>query len=305
LRGQRDGERFNTDRLKLEISRSRAAFLTYLAVTALGIYAFSVIFGKLIFQRPWDSYYNVKAVADDAKGVVTGKDQVRIAGVPVGVISQSQLIDGHAVLTLTLHSQYRPLYKNATVRLRAPTPLEDMYAQVTPGTPSAGAIPPNGTIPEGQTITPVDISRVLDTFDLDTRQRMTVLLSELAKGLGGTGGEQLKESFGAIAAVPERRRSRHEGARRPSYRDGAGGPQLLATLWRSGRHGPATVGIHHHWRSDAREARHLRAKIAALALFFLACLGIFIYLYKDAGPSSSTRSSTRWIRACASRSRAT
>jgi virulence factor Mce-like protein len=192
-------KRWNTDRLKLEISRSRNAFIVYLLCTALGIYAFSVIFGKLIFQRPWDSYYNVKAVVEDAKGVVTGKDQVRIAGVPVGVISNSQIIDGHAVITLAFHTQYRPLYKNATVRLRAQTPLEDMYAQVEPGTPSAGAIPNNGTIPEAQTITPVDISRVLDTFNLDTRQRMTVLLSELSNALGNNGGEELKQSFVAIA----------------------------------------------------------------------------------------------------------
>jgi phospholipid/cholesterol/gamma-HCH transport system substrate-binding protein len=192
-------KRWNTDRLKLEISRSRNAFIVYLLCTALGIFAFAVIFGKLIFQRPWDSYYNVKAVMADAKGVVTGKDQVRIAGVPVGVISNSQIIDGHAVITLALHTQYEPLYKNATVRLRAQTPLEDMYAQVDPGTPNAGPIPNNGTIPESQTVTPVDISRVLDTFNLDTRQRMTVLLSELSYALGNNGGQELKQSFVAIA----------------------------------------------------------------------------------------------------------
>jgi virulence factor Mce-like protein len=191
--------RINTDRLKLEIARSRTAFITYVLVAALGIFAFGVILSKIIFQRPWDSYYNVNATFEDVKGVVTGKDQVRIAGVPVGVISQSRLINGHAVLTLALQSKYRPLYRNASVELRAQTPLDDMYAEITPGTPSAGLIPNNGTIAETQTITPVDISRVLDTFDLNTRDRMTVLLTELSKALGGNGGTELKQSFVVLA----------------------------------------------------------------------------------------------------------
>ncbi|HEX4109752.1 MAG TPA: MlaD family protein [Solirubrobacteraceae bacterium] len=189
----------NTDRLKLEIARSRTAFIMYLLVLALGLFAIEQVLSRVVFQRPWDSYYDVNATFQDVKGVVTGKDQVRIAGIPVGVISQSRLSNGQAVLTLAIQSKYKPLYRNATVELRAQTPLEDMYAQVTPGTPSAGVIPNNGTITVQQTITPVDISRVLDTFNQNTRSMLTVLLSELSKGLGGTGGQQLEQSFVALA----------------------------------------------------------------------------------------------------------
>lgn len=190
--------RLNVDRLKLEIARSRNSFIAFLGLVALGLFALFYTLHQQVFQRPFRSYYKVNAVVADAKGVVPGKQPVRIAGVPVGVITKSRLVNGQAVITLSLEEKFKPLYHNATVQLRPSTPLQDIYASVERGDPSTGALQPGSTIPVTQTITPVDISRVLQTFDLNTRQRLTVLLSELGAGLQDN-GRQLQQSFAALS----------------------------------------------------------------------------------------------------------
>jgi phospholipid/cholesterol/gamma-HCH transport system substrate-binding protein len=55
-------------------------------------------------------------------------------------------------------------------------------------------VPPGGTIPVGQTGTPVDISRVLDTFTAPTSDRLHSLLLGLGRGLADH-GNQLQAAF--------------------------------------------------------------------------------------------------------------
>ena len=180
-------KRINTDRLRLELSRARVPFMYFLGLVAVGIFAFYVIFNYQTFQRPWKSYYQVRAAFDDVKGVVPGKQEVRISGVKVGVITKSQLINGRPVLTLSLESKYAPVYKNARFRLRPVTPLDDMYVAIQRGTPSAGKLTSKDIVPAEHTVTPVDISRVLQVFDSDTRSNLTTLMNEMGTGLQGNG----------------------------------------------------------------------------------------------------------------------
>jgi phospholipid/cholesterol/gamma-HCH transport system substrate-binding protein len=190
--------RFNTDRLKLEISRSRNAFITYVLLVALGVFAFGYIFSKEVFVRPFTNYYKLRLVVADAKGISAGKQQVRVDGVPIGLISGVALDHGQAVITVSIDHKYSPFFHDATAQLRAATPLDDMYVQMTRGTPSTGALANNAIIPETQTITPVDISRVLQVFDLDTRQRLSIMFSEFGAGLQDN-GLQLKQTFAQLA----------------------------------------------------------------------------------------------------------
>jgi phospholipid/cholesterol/gamma-HCH transport system substrate-binding protein len=191
-------KKLNTDRLRLELSRARVPFMYFIGLVAIGVFAFGVIFNYQTFQRPWKSYYKVRASFDDVKGVVPGKQEVRISGIKVGVITKSQLINGRPVLTLSLEKKFAPVYKNAHFQLRPVTPLDDMYVAIKRGTPSAGKLSEKDIVPADQTVTPVDISRVLQTFNDDTRTHMTALLNQFGKGLQGN-GENLKWAFNELA----------------------------------------------------------------------------------------------------------
>lgn len=187
------------DRLILELRRAAVPFALLCGLGVLAGIAGWVIFKNQSYQRPWKSYYDVKLQVDDAKGIVAGKQEVRISGVKVGIIKKSQLIDGKPVLTLAFEKKYAPLYRDAKLQIRPVTPLQDMFVNVeSRGTPAAGKLAENATLPASATVTPVDVSRVLQTFDADTRTRLGTLLNQMSPALKDNGA-QLRDSFVALA----------------------------------------------------------------------------------------------------------
>lgn len=193
-------KRVFSGRTGLELRRAARPLGLFLVMLVIAGGVFGIIFKNLRFQRPWQSYTEVKAQFDDVKGIFPKGHQVRIHGVNVGVVKSAKLDHGKAVLTLAIEKKWGSIYRNAKMRIRPVTPLEDLYVNITDrGTPSAGKADTSYTISGDQTITPVDISRVLDTFDADTRERLTVLLNEFGKGLKDRGGDRLKASFVELA----------------------------------------------------------------------------------------------------------
>jgi ABC-type transporter Mla subunit MlaD len=187
------------ERFLLEARRSTRSLVVLIALILGSLTVGAIIANKLTFQRPWLSYRQVKAEFDDVKGIFPGGDTVRIHGVVAGIVSSAQLVNGHAILTLKLERKFGPIYRDATLRIRPVTPLEDLYVDVEDrGHPNAGEAGGSYVISASQTTTPVDISRVLDTFDANTRERLTVLLSEMDKGLAD-GGVQLRAAFVQLA----------------------------------------------------------------------------------------------------------
>jgi phospholipid/cholesterol/gamma-HCH transport system substrate-binding protein len=191
--------KLRSDRLALEVRRARIPFMLYMLLVCAALVAGWVIFKNQAVQWPWKSYYAVRVGVADAKGVVAGKQEVRIAGVKVGLITQSQLVNGSPVLTLSLDPKYAPLYRDARLRLRPITPLQDMYVAVeSRGTAGAGKLTSAYILPARQTAVPVDISRVLNTFNTDTRAWLTHLLDGLGRGLSDRGA-QLQAAFVQLA----------------------------------------------------------------------------------------------------------
>lgn len=188
------------DRLKLELKRASGPALLYVLLAVAGLLTAADIISNLAGTKPWDSYAKYKVAFTDVQGVLPGSTTLRIAGINVGTITGSQIINGRAVLTLSLESQYAPLYRNASVRIRPVTPLEDMYVDIiSRGAKSAGVLNSDEILPASQSVSPVEISSVLDIFDPDTRARLATLLDELGAGLSGNGGADLRASFEAIA----------------------------------------------------------------------------------------------------------
>jgi len=188
----------NSDRLRLEIQRARGPFILLTLVMIGGIVATLMMLNKLNFERPWESYRTVRAEFTDVKAIQPGKQDVRIAGVDVGVVRDWKLEDGRAVLELAIEEKYGEIFNDARVRIRPVTPLQDMYVQLERGTRAAGVLPDGGRIRVARTVSPVDISRVLNIFDRDTRTELGHLLRGMGAGLDDEGAS-LKESFVALA----------------------------------------------------------------------------------------------------------
>ena len=187
------------DRLKLELKRSAAPFFLFVLLCVAGLLTAADIINSLAGNKPWKSYTSYRAAFTDVKNVIPGDVPLKIAGVTVGSIASSQLVGGQPVLTLSLESQYAPLYHDARVRIRPVTPLEDMYVDIiSRGHKSAGVLGSNQILPVTNTVSPVEIGSVLDVLDVNTRQRMAVLLDELGRGLTD-GGANLRAGFQAIS----------------------------------------------------------------------------------------------------------
>jgi phospholipid/cholesterol/gamma-HCH transport system substrate-binding protein len=182
--------RMNRGRMAIEIRRGRGGFIALLLLIATTIAAVFVIGSGLRLNLPGAATYTARVAVDDAKGVVSAKQQVRISGLPVGKITKIELVNGRPVMTITMKGKYGPLYRDARLRLRPKTPLQDLYLNVeSRGHKSAGRVDEGDILQADRTQAPVDIGRVLDAFDADTRTRMEQAVDALGRGLPDHGDE--------------------------------------------------------------------------------------------------------------------
>jgi virulence factor Mce-like protein len=177
-------------RLALEIRRARGGFIALLVLILLAVGAGAVIANGLRLNMPWADTYTARVAVDDAKGVVAGKQQVRISGLPVGKIDKAELVNGRPVLTITIKGKYAPLYRDARLRLRPKTPLADLYLNVEErGHESAGKLEEGQILAAERTRAPVDIGKVLNAFNANTRDRMEQAIDALGRALPDRGDE--------------------------------------------------------------------------------------------------------------------
>jgi ABC-type transporter Mla subunit MlaD len=182
--------RLNTGRLAIEMRRARGGLIAVLVLLVLAIGSAIVIANGLRLNLPGANTYVVRVAVDNAKGVVAGKQQVRISGLPVGKISKAELVNGRPVLTITIKGKYAPLYHDARLRLRPKTPLDDLYLNVEQrGHKAAGKLEEGETLLAQRTRSPVDIGLVLNAFNADARVRMEQAIDALGRGLPDHGYE--------------------------------------------------------------------------------------------------------------------
>jgi phospholipid/cholesterol/gamma-HCH transport system substrate-binding protein len=136
-----------------------------------------------------DDRFELKADLQTAQAVIPGQGQtVNIAGVKAGDISDVQLENGHAVVTVLVEPKYAPLiHTDATTLLRPRTGLQDMTLELDPGTQNAPTISEGATIPLSQTESNVNPDQILASLDGDTRSYLQLLLQGAGQGLGGRG----------------------------------------------------------------------------------------------------------------------
>ncbi len=168
------------------------------AVIGLGVGAYLVVHQRIQWPS-WmpfvgQHYYVLNARVSAVSGVLPGQGQaVTISGVTVGQISGVSLRNGLPVVTMRIDPQYgNRIYPNATVLLRPKTGLEDMVAELDPGTPSAGHHLQSGaTLGPANTLPTVNFDEVLAQLDSDTRAFLMELVSNAGQAVANGGGHHL------------------------------------------------------------------------------------------------------------------
>ena len=131
-------------------------------------------------------FYTLKGEFTTAQAVTPGQGQtVDIAGVKVGEISNVQLKDGRAVVTMKILPKYGAIYHNASMLLRPKTGLKDMIVELNPGNPITGRLKSGSTVPIQNTLPDINPDEILASLDGDTRAYLRLLLGGAAQGLNG------------------------------------------------------------------------------------------------------------------------
>ena len=150
-----------------------------IALFALGTFTTSIVLVNQRFDWPWEEKFEFQAEFSETPGISPSNGQeVRIAGVTVGSITEAEVTDdGLARLTLSLEPGHT-VFKNTRLVLRAKTPLNDMYVEMSEGSPKAGKLDEGDVVPVAQTASPVQVDRVVQNLDEDARTGLASLLQE-------------------------------------------------------------------------------------------------------------------------------
>jgi phospholipid/cholesterol/gamma-HCH transport system substrate-binding protein len=150
-----------------------------LLVVALGAAAGATILGQQRVFWPWERAFTFSATFAETAGISPGNGQeVRIAGVPVGQITDAHVDrDGHAVVELRIDGDH-PIYQNARLVMRPKSPLNEIFVNVNPGGPPAPQLADGAVLPVQNSTSAIQIDEVLAHLDDDAREALGTLLAE-------------------------------------------------------------------------------------------------------------------------------
>lgn len=176
------------------------------AIVGLALIA-AVVGGYILIQQrfpvPGQDRYKVAALLSTTQGVTPGQGQkVTVSGVGVGYVTDVELEDGRAKLTMTIRKDDLPwVGRDAKVLLRPATALQDISVDMDPGTRAAGlADAGDHLIPVAQTRPNVNVDEILAGLDGDTRDYLKLLVNAGGEGLKGR-SDQLRSFFKASTPV--------------------------------------------------------------------------------------------------------
>lgn len=149
------------------------------AVLVAGALVTVYLFGHYHVITPATRTYEFSADFDQAPAVqLASRQEVRIAGIPVGKITDAQVTDdGNARLTFKIDPD-DTVYQNARLVMRSKTPLNVMYVTLDPGGPPAAPLEEGGVIPVAQTQRVLQPYELLDELDPRARTALTDLVTQ-------------------------------------------------------------------------------------------------------------------------------
>jgi phospholipid/cholesterol/gamma-HCH transport system substrate-binding protein len=181
--------------------RSRSNVPVTLGYAAICLVVLGVLASQMGGEFLLRPSYHVVATFAQASELVAG-DEVTIDGFPVGRVESLWPVDGGADVSLQLHPEYAPLFRDARAMVKTKNLLGETYVELNRGTPQAGPMADGGRIDLGHTLVPVEVSQVLDVLDASTRDRLVVLINELGETVQGR-GQDLNASAADLSDVAQ------------------------------------------------------------------------------------------------------
>jgi len=177
------------------ISKNLREFIAVIVMVLIALVVGGFILSNQRFYLPaWvpvlgTDFFELKGEFSTAQSVTPGQGQtVQIAGVSVGEIDKVELVDGRAIVTMSVRRKYKDLVKrDATMLLRPKTGLKDMVIEMDPGTPGLPSVPEGYMVPVSQTRPDVNLDEILANLDRDTRDYLRLLVAGGGEGLKNNG----------------------------------------------------------------------------------------------------------------------
>lgn len=155
------------------------------ALLALGVVIVAIAY---LVSSGGDGGYTVKAELANAGGL-RQNSSVKIAGVPAGKVEKLEVTDRDtAIATLKIDEGAAPVGRGASLNVRPTDLLGERYAEIKVGN-IEDPLPSGSMIPRSATATPVELDDILNMLDVDTRQRLGILINETGVALAGRGAD--------------------------------------------------------------------------------------------------------------------
>ncbi len=150
----------------------------------VGLLSGGYVLNKQRLQSPLAERYTLKMEFAAVDAVTPGLGApVTVAGVGVGQIDGVELKEGRGIVSVSMDpAKLRHVYPDATAALVPNTPLKDMQVRLWPGTKTGRPLEDGSTIAIRATTTPVDANELLRMMDADTRDWVTMLITDLGVG---------------------------------------------------------------------------------------------------------------------------
>jgi virulence factor Mce-like protein len=143
--------------------------------------------------------YQVKIDFDEATQLADTAD-VRISGVTVGRVRETELAGDRTRATIEIKPRYAPLPRNTRAILRLKTLLGETYVELTPGDKRAPPLPDGAVLPRSQVGSTVELDEILRAVDRPTRAALQRFVKGLAAGVDERGPD-LNAAIGNLQPV--------------------------------------------------------------------------------------------------------
>lgn len=148
--------------------------------------------------------YELEIAFRDASGLdEDNRSTVAVAGIESGRVIEVRLEGEQAVATVELDEEARGrVFADATAEIRPINAINQLLVNIDPGSPSAGPLPEGRRIAAERTGTHVQLDRILEVLDTDTRAFLQIVIAEADRALRGRGGE-LRSALGRLGDLTD------------------------------------------------------------------------------------------------------
>ncbi|QWC86140.1 MCE family protein [Nocardioidaceae bacterium] len=180
--------------------------LIFMIVTILATGLLAVTIGNISFRDTRE----FKAVFEDVTGVVSG-DDVRIAGVRVGTVSGTEIIDRDKALVTFSVAKTAPMTDTTNVQIRYRTLVGQRYIALTKGSDAGQPLEAGSTVPMSRTSPALDLTVLFNGFkplfaalNPDDVNELSMNVIQVLQGEGGTVESLLSNTAGITNELASR-----------------------------------------------------------------------------------------------------